>query len=252
MLNFFNEESIKSVARNLRIAPRGFKYCYIPNIFKEDVYNEMIRTFPDVNKFKLVDKMSGGGRKRFYVGPDYYSGATRGCLCHMESLPDIWKRAIHESASSELIDLFQEVSGISFNSLCNFGLTYGNKGCVQEPHLDGAIRPGEKKKGDTLSTIACLLYFNEKQGGSSGTCVYDIDRKTILFQVPDLRNSLFFFEQHPDSWHGFPPVPAGEDRKLVSLSYSQEAKPIALKTSLLHKAACTLRYKHYLKGILRR
>lgn len=138
---------------------------------------------------------------------------------------------------------------MEFNTLANFGLTYGNEGCMQEPHLDGAVR-GEEY-GPANYTFACLAYFNKEPGGSSGTAVYANDRKKILFQAPSMRNSLFFFEQHPEAWHGFPPVPVGEDRRLVSLAYGSTKKPIILKTSNLHKVVCPMRLKAVAKRILR-
>ena len=105
--------------------------------------------------------------------------------------------------------------------------------------INGAVRPNDSSP--IHSTIACLLYFNEKPGGVSGTQVYDKDRKTVLFSVPNLRNSFFFLEQHPDSWHGFPSVPEGSERRIVSLSYSQEKRPITLHDSLFYRLISFLR-----------
>lgn len=227
MLKFFNEKSVKELKNKAQTAPAGFGYGFSENIFKDDVYLELTANFPDVKNFQLVDKQSGGGHKRFYVGPDYYSGKDWGAICHMKTLPKIWQEVLLESASPEFINLLSETTGIKFNSLCNFGFAYGNEGCVQEPHIDGAARPNDPSP--IHSTIACLLYLNQKPGGSSGTCIYAPDRKTIIFQVPTLRNSMSFFEQHLNAWHGFPQVPKGEDRRIISLSYSRENNPITLK-----------------------
>lgn len=88
MIKLFNVNSIKSAKQMVKTAPSGFRYGYIPNLFNESAYVELIKTFPDVSKFKLVDKMSGGGHKKFYVG-QVYSGAHEGCICHMSGLPAI-------------------------------------------------------------------------------------------------------------------------------------------------------------------
>jgi len=249
-MNFYNSDSIDKLKGEVKKAPSGFNFGYANNLFKDEVYAELIKTFPNVSKFKFVDKMSGGGHKRFYVGPVYTSGTHLGCVCHMENLPEIWKKVIQESASPEFMEMLSEASGVKFNSLCNFGFAYGNEGCRQEAHIDGAVR--EEEYGQHRSTIALLLYFNEKEGGSSGTCVYGTDRKTVLFQAPGLRNSMAFFEQHTDAWHGFPTVPAGEDRRVISLSYSLEKDPIVLKTSWGHKLTCKRRLKDFAKKILKR
>lgn len=248
MIKFFNPANIKTI--NIRRDPRGFRFGFTENLFHEPVYEELSRTFPDVSKFKLVDKMSGGGRKRFYVGPVYTAGVHWGCICHWDKMPRIWREVLLESTTPGFVNLFRESTRINFNTLANFGLTYGNEGCVQEPHLDGAVR--EEEYGQIRSTIACLIYFNKEPKGSSGTAVYANDRKTILFQAPSMRNSLLFFEQHPEAWHGFPPVPSGEDRRLVSLAYGSTKKPINLKTSVLHKLTCPMRLKDTVKKFLKR
>lgn len=249
MINLFNPDSIKTAKDTIKTAPSGFRYGFIPNIFKEDVYEQLIASFPDVSTFKLVDKPSGGGRKRFYVGPGYDANKNWGCVCHLSSLPQIWKDALHESSSNEFMKLLKDSTGVGFNTMCTFGFAYGNEGCMQEAHIDGAAREGDKSP--VHSTIACLLYFNKEAGGVGGTCVYDIDRKTVLFQAPSLRNGLFFFEQHPDAWHGYPPMPPGADRRIISLAYSQESQPVTLRTSVFHRLTCVPTYKRIAKKLLR-
>lgn len=248
MIRHFNVEAIKKAKSEIRTSPSGFRYGYIGSFFNEDSYRELAKTFPDVSRFKLVDKQSGGGHKRFYTGPHYYSGLTWGCVCHMNNLPQIWKEVLHESADPELIDLLQDVTGVKFNSLCNFGLTYGNEGCVQEPHIDGAVRADDPSP--IHSTMAAILYFNENPDPIGGTAVYAPDRSTILAQAPHLRNGFFFFEQHPQAWHGFPLMPKGSERRIVSLSYSQEEELITLKQSFLHRIICFRNYKNKAKQVL--
>lgn len=234
-MKYFNLLGIQSIKP--KAASRGFLYGYLENVFYDGVYEELISSFPPVETFQFTDKPdSGGGHKRFYVGPVYYSGKDWGCYCHFSHLPEVWKAVLREVASSEFIKILAQATRIKFNSLCNFGFTYGNEGCQQEPHIDGAARPNDLSP--VHATIALLLYFNKKPGGSSGTCIYEIDRKTKIFQVPNLRNTLSFFQQHPDSWHGFPIVSQGEDRRLISLSYSLEKNPINLKDSSFHKIYC--------------
>jgi len=230
----------------IKVAPAGFRYGFVENIFREDIYEELAKAFPDVSLFTFIDKPSGGGHKRFYVGPNYYSGKDWGCICSMKQLPGIWQEVLRESVSPELINLLQVTTGIKFNSLCNFGFAFGNEGCFQQSHIDGAARPGDSAA--IHSTIACLLYLNNRAGGSTGTRIYAPDRKTILFQAPNLRNSMSFFEQHPDSWHGFPLVPKSEERRIVSLSYSQESQPLILKTSLTHRLICKKNIKRLVYG----
>lgn len=230
-MKYFNREALEKLKRDVRRAPSGFRYGFAPNIFREEIYESIVNAFPDVKTFFLKDFDAGGGRKRFYAGPVYYSGADYGSVRKFSKLSEIWRGIVAESASEEFVTLLNEVTGIAFNSVCNFGFAYGKEGSVQEPHLDGAVLKTKSISG----SIACLLYLNKEPGGAAGTRVYDVDRKTILFEVPDLRNSFFFFEQHPDAWHGFPEVPAGADRRIVSLTYSDEPKPIRLNDSYLYE-----------------
>ncbi len=249
MLRYFDEVSIKKAAETFKTDPRGFRYGFIGNIFKEDVYAELVKTFPDVKSFKLVDKPSGGGRKRFYTGPVYDANKHLGCACHLGGLPAIWRGVLSEASSKEFKSLLKEVTGVSFNTMCTFGLAYGNEGCMQEAHIDGAMREEQTEK--IKSTLATLLYFNTDPDNTSGTCVYENDRQTVTFRAPSMRNGLFFFEQHPEAWHGFPVMSQGKERRLVSLAFSSENEPLDIKTSLVHKLTCAKRMKQMVKSVLR-
>lgn len=244
----FNVESIEKARIHIRVSPSGFRYGFIPNIFHDEVYRELMATFPDVRKFKLVDKMSGGGHKRFYIAPHYDVNKHMGCWCHLRFYSPIWQKVFQESASPKFISFLSHTLGVPCNSLAVFGHTYGNEGCVQGAHIDGAVRDDDY--GEHKSTLATLLYFNERPDNISGTCIYAPDKKTVLFQAPSMRNGMFFFQQHPQAWHGFPMIPTGAERRLVSLAYGQESRSIGLKESFLHRVTCTHRLKDTLKRIL--
>ncbi len=242
-LSFFSEESIARA--DIRFAREGFRYGFIADVFQEGAFLNLVEHFPSVEKFKRVDKMSGGGRKRFFVGPEYASGKDDGCLCSFFGAENPWRLLAHEAARPDFVGFFSGVMGVSFNSLCNFGLTFGNEGCVQEPHIDGAAREGDPSP--VHSTWASIVYFNTDPNPVGGTCVYAPDRTTMLFSAPSMRNGLFFFEQHPAAWHGFPVMPKGAERRILSLSYSNEPRPIALRDSLSHKMTC----KKFWKSMVR-
>lgn len=244
---YVDYEALASLREKVQTAPSGFRYGFLQNIFHENAYRELVQHFPATSGFKLVDKQSGGGRKRFYVGPKYFSGRHYGCVCDLSSIAFPWRSALKELASPRFIASFKEATSINFNSLCDFGLMYGNESCMQEAHIDGSALADDPN--EVRSTIACILYFNENPDTIGGTCVYDIDRKTILAQAPNLRNGIFFFEQHPQAWHGFPVMPANTQRHILSLSYSLESQPIALKTSLTHRLACRRFLRHQLNRL---
>jgi hypothetical protein len=241
-LQFINEEAL--AAADIRIAPAGFRYGFVDGFIREWAYEKLRTEIPDVRSFQLVDKMSGGGHKRFYVGPAYAAGKDGGCACMFRQLPT-WRAFMQETASSSAMHLMSEKMGIGFNSLANFGLTFGDGGCVQEAHVDGAVR--EYDEGPVKSKWATIVYFNPDSKGAGGTCVYDTDRATVLFQAPSMRNGLFFFEQHPQAWHGFPMMPEGAERRILSLAYSNEKRPINLQIGLAHQLTCRTFWKSIIK-----
>lgn len=246
-MRYIDPQAFERLKRDVRRAPSGFRYGFVSGIFREDVYASVVEGFPDVSRFRLKDldeKHAGGGRKRFYVGDEYYSGRDLGSIRRFAGVSDVWKGIMAEVDSDEFKGLLRDATGVRLNSVCNFGFAYGKEGSVQEAHLDGAVMGRKAISG----TIACLLYLNREPGGTCGTRIYAPDRTTVLYEVPDLRNSLFFFEQHPAAWHGFPEVPAGADRRIVSLSYSDEAKPIRFTDSYLY-AKLPLAAKRWLRRL---
>ncbi|MBP6885657.1 MAG: hypothetical protein KBC02_00200 [Candidatus Pacebacteria bacterium] len=224
-------------------SPHGFSYGFIENFIHEAAYENLRLTFPDVRGFNLVDKASGGGRKRFYVGPTYVAGKHNDCACQVAALSRYWQEFFRECASPATAELISKAVGISFNTLCNFGLTFGNEGCVQEPHIDGAAR--EYDESPVKSSWASIVYFNESPNNRAGTCVYEPDRRTMTYQAPSMRNGLFFFEQHPLAWHGFPKMQKGFERRILSLAYSSQQQPLMPRSSWAHRLTCRQYWKQF-------
>lgn len=230
-MKYFDPNALSRLKLATVTTKTGVRNGFVDNILFADKYDELVGALPDPHTYTLVDKQSGGGHKRFYVGPVYLSGKDFGSVYHMRQLPSVWQDFLKEAGSKEFIELLSGTTQIKFNSLNNFGLAYGDKGCVQEPHLDGAIRSGDTSR--IKGNIALLMYFNKTADPVSATELYDVDRKTILAKGFTMRNSMFFFEQHVNSWHGFPTVPHGHTRHILSLAYSNEARHVPLSWSYL-------------------
>ncbi len=230
-MKYFQDSLFKRIQTATKVTETGVSHGFCDSVFEGEVYEELIRTFPDPHSFYLVDKEdSGGGHKRFYIGPEYVVARNYNSLFHIRKLSKVWKGVIEEVSSPSFIQMLSESVGAKFNSICNFGFAYGDEGCIQEPHLDGAIREGATSR--VKSNVAFLLYFNENVDPVSATELYDIDRKTVIVKGDTMRNSLFFFEQHPNSWHGFPLVPKNHTRRIVSLSYNYETEPVVPKWTI--------------------
>lgn len=240
-MKYISDTAFERLKEATTLTHTGVRHGFVDNLFTPEAYKALTDAFPDTSTFYLVDKQSGGGRKRFYVGPEYVVTRNFGSVHHLKDLPDVWKGFLEETTSPAFMKALEEATGVKFNSLTNFGLTYGDTGCVQEPHLDGAIRPNDTSP--IKATIALLLYFNIEDNPVSATEIYDLDRTTVLAKGTTMKNSLLFFEQHKNSWHGFPIVPEGHTRQLLSLSYSYEKEPVPISFSLFNKIVPVLKWK---------
>ncbi len=245
-----NIQTLNAIRDNQKTAPAGFRYGFIEDLFRHDFYQRLVATFPDPKKFKLISKMSGGGHKKFYLGPEYAANRTPGCGCALLDVSPEWQKVFRICNSPKFISYLSEKTGVPCNSLCNFGFTYGNEGCHQEAHVDGAVRADDPN--EIKATLALLLYFNPEKSEIGGTYVCLPDRETIIMQAPHLFNSAFYFEQHPDAWHGFPEMPAGAERHLVSLTYSLEHKPVPVNNSFLHRLTCKYNLKRIVRQLMRK
>jgi len=245
MLRFFDADAIRALGEQTNRGPGGYRFGFVNDVLNQPAYDRLAREFPRVDHFQLVDKQSGGGRKRFYVGPSYDLGRDGGCICGLGGISQMWRQLFLECASAELMDLLGESIGIRFNSLCSFGFAYGNEGCRQEAHIDGAVRPGDASP--VHSTISLFIYCNQRSQRTGGTRIYAPDRESVLFEVPELRNGLFYFEQSALAWHGYATLPPGIERRLVNFTYTLEESPVTLRTSRLHRHICPRRFRRRLR-----
>ena len=243
-MKYFSDDVFDLLKSKTVVTSTGVTCGFCDKVFTPEAYKELTNSFPDVTNFKLVDKAdSGGGHKRFYIGPEYVITRNFGSVFHLRGLSDAWRGVLNEVVSPEFMERLGDATGAPINTLCNFGFTYGESGCMQEPHLDGAIRNG--KNSPLNADIAFLLYFNEEADPSSATEIYDLDRKTILLKGDTMRNSWIYFRQHPNAWHGFPVVTGGHTRRILSLTYTYLPKPLPIDWSYL--GALRARVKKYIK-----
>lgn len=237
MLKFLNEEALRSLRGEIRMAPAGFRYGFVTGIFKPGVYEELWSKYPPVEKFRYVEVVDDfkNPSTKVYNGPRYGSREHNGCIDHLADLNPVWKEVLVELASPEAVQRLNEATGIAFNSVREFAFNYGKKGCEIKPHLDSSARTKDVYR----TRIVCLLYFAPRPGGGpGGTLVYDKDRETILLEAPDLYNSMLFFEQHPDAWHGYKTITADAERRNMQVTYNLINRPVRIKTSFWHRMFC--------------
>jgi hypothetical protein len=230
-MKYFQDSLFERIQTATKVTKTAVTCGFVDEVFTKEAFDSLIHSFPGQKEFTLYDKTnSGGGRKRFYVGPEYVLSRNGTSAYHLRHLSPPWKQLFKECLSSEFIQALSRATNTDCNTLLNFGIAYSDAGCLQEPHLDGAVRAGGSLVGE--GSVAVLFYFNEDPDPISATEVYDVDRKTILLKGTTMRNSMTFFVQHANAWHGFPRVPEGRTRKIVSVFYAQTTDPKAVTWSL--------------------
>src|SRR3989344_1544645 len=128
MIKYFNPDLFSTIKNNTLVSKTGVRHGFAEGVFRPEVYEELIKSFPDTTSFYQVNKHSGGGLKRFKVGPNYEVIKNFGSVYHMRNLPPVWRGVLQESASPEFIHKLEEATGGRFNSVANFGFTYGDEG----------------------------------------------------------------------------------------------------------------------------
>lgn len=237
MLKFLDEQALGALRSQIRIAPAGFRYGFITGVFKPSAYEELWNAYPSLDTFRYVEIADDfkNPSSKVYNGPRYGSREHNGCMDHLTGIDPIWKAVLAELASPSASAALNEATGVAFNSVREFAFNYGKKGCEIKPHLDGSARTSDPYR----TRIVFLFYFAPRPGGGpGGTCLYDADRRTALFEAPDLCNSLLFFEQHPDAWHGYRAISTDAERRNMQVTYNLISRPVRPKTSLWHRLFC--------------
>lgn len=243
-MNYFNPTVFSRLKEATRVSHTGVRHGFCDEVFLPEVYEQLMKDFPNPQLYLHFDKKnSGGGHKRFYAEPGFIAEKHGDSAYHLRHLPAVWKNLLNEVSSPDFLKTLSDAIGVETNSICSLGFAYGEKGSIMEAHIDGAIREGTLLR--MKSNVAFLLYFNENSDPVSATELYDLDRKTILAKGTTMRNSWFFFEQHPNSWHGFPEVVGNHTRRVVSLSFSIVEHPIIPQWSFLSRVKLLIRNFFY-------
>lgn len=219
-LSILNLESIGTIPTSIKMSPRGFRYGFIENIFLPAAYEPLRRVFPPESRFSVTEE-----NIMITLGGVYYDAREHhGHTDHLLDLDPLWHRALHEAASAEFIKALSENTGVACNSLRGFGFNLGKRGYgFRRPHLDGSAR----SKHPARTRLVAMLYLGSSPSETvGGTKIYDTDEKTIVFEAPRLYNSLLFFEQHPDAWHGYPILEEDIERKTLQFTYNLEPQRI--------------------------
>ena len=230
-MKFFNRATFENVGSRMIVTPAGFKAAVIQNVFLPEAYQKLLAAYPPLSLFNYHEDAF----KKVYEGPHYDSQEYKGCIAHFAPLDPIWKELLLEATSEEFMNLFSKSTGVIFNTVRNFSWKYGKEGCEIKPHLDQAAM----HQNVLRSRLVSLSYFAAKPGmGPGGTVIYSADRSKTVLEAQDLYNSMLFFEQHKDAWHGYKPMKQGEERRALAMTFNLEEQPTRIKTPFAHKLFC--------------
>ena len=230
-MKFFNRATFENIPQKIKIAPAGFRIGFLSDVFQEDLYHKLLTAYPPFSLFTHVEDEF----KNVFEGPYFDAKEHRGCKDHLSHLPSVWHELLLEANSQEFTSLFSNAASVPFNGVRNFSFKWGKEGNHIKPHLDQAA----KSKNSARSRIVCMFYFGEQKGKNpGGTCIYAKDRETPILEADMLYNSMLFFEQHPDAWHGYKSLVGSEERKAMAITFFSDSHPPKIKTSMVHRLFC--------------
>lgn len=186
-----------------------FPNIYLDNFFKEEVLDQVLAEFPDIDKLK--DKI-------YYNNPNEDKLATKGDAQFGEAT----RKLVYYLNSQPFLEFLQEVTGIK-------------EALIPDPYFEGGgfhqIKPGgflkvhvdfHKHKRTGLSRrLNLLVYLNkdweESYGGHFELWERDMSKSAV--KILPLFNRIAMFSTTGDSWHGHPdPLSCPEDRSRRSLA----------------------------------
>ncbi len=178
---------------------KPFPYGFIEDVFDRKFYDALCETFPkDDEKWYVPQDMTRSAKKR-YFGSDVWGKAvdTDESLLSKE-----WNELHHYLFSKEFVDNMSRYSGIQLKGLRHFIFIVNGKGDFNMPHTHW----GESQKNDGNGyDMTCLIYFAKgwNRGDPGGTYVSGSDdESSIIFEPPNLDNTMVSFKETPVSWHG--------------------------------------------------
>jgi Rps23 Pro-64 3,4-dihydroxylase Tpa1-like proline 4-hydroxylase len=218
-----NEQYANLKEAAARLAPQyqnahPFPNIYLDNFFKEEVLDQVVAEFPDIDKLK--DKI-------YYNNPNEDKLATKGDAQFGEAT----RKLVYYLNSQPFLEFLQEVTGIK-------------ETLIPDPYFEGGgfhqIKPGgflkvhvdfHKHKRTGLSRrLNLLVYLNkdweESYGGHFELWERDMSKSAV--KILPLFNRIAMFSTTGDSWHGHPDplsCPEGRSRKSLALYYYTNGRP---------------------------
>lgn len=213
-----NEKSIKKISDDLK----KNNFAYVENFLSEESRNFIIDTWPNINHFNFVKKVT----KYYSCNYDYLKTKNNLDLI-FKNYPEQFgiKEFYKYLLSKEFKSIYKKILSFEKNSYEIFSIltTMASNGSHLLPHVDGV------SKHITIKNPYNFIYFldgydkNPEFGGATG--IYkDNEFKNPILIPKTIKNSLLIYNSSKDFFHGFKTIncPSGIYRKTVNFQFFPE------------------------------
>lgn len=198
MVSIFNWENVfknSHIFKNNKPFPFGF----VEEVLIRDFYEKLYKTFPkEDEKWHSVQDYSRSAKKRYFdlnkknalVGEDVDP-----------TLSEEWRDFHHYLTTKEFIDNMSKYTGIQLTGLRQIAFINNHKGDFNMPHVHWE----DSQSGPSSYKVTFLMFFAKDwpKGEPGGTYVSaNEDESSIIFEPPNLDNTMIGFKETPVSWHG--------------------------------------------------
>lgn len=196
-LDIFNWERIFQSKEDFE-NKKPFPYGFGTKVLQKNFYDYLVETYPGVDeKWYIPKDFSRSAIKRLF-GNDSKNQAYDN---DDSSLSTYWNKFRHYLFTKEFFENFSKYTGIKLSGIRHFVFIKNRKGDFNMPHLHWE----SSREEDYSYKITVLMYFCKgwHKGDLGGTYVCESeDESSIIFEATDLDNSMIWFKETPNSWHG--------------------------------------------------
>ncbi len=178
---------------------KPFPFGFVENVLIRNFYEKLYETFPvEDEKWHEVQDYSRSAKKR-YFGLD-----KKNALAVDDQDPSLskeWNIFHHYLTTKEFVNNISKYTGIDLIGIRQFAFINNHRGDFNMPHFHWE----NSQKGKESYKVTFLMFFAKDwpKGEPGGTYVSaNEDESSIIFEPPNLDNTIIGFKETPISWHG--------------------------------------------------
>lgn len=213
----------KKVINKLEEYKKSFlenQFCYIENIFDDDVYLRLKDTFPNKNYFYYpTDPLKNYNFGfRYNIDVNYYHYQLKNYY-FINKFPILKKFYNYIQDSKEFSFFINEL--ISKKNFINISIlsSYANEKSFLIPHMDSVTND------NSITDIINIIYFvdgSDDVVNSGGTGIYsDNEFKKPIFIPNKIKNSMLVYNSKSKFYHGFKFMKKNTFRKAITCEFKK-------------------------------